>query len=166
MQKIFILLTLLTLLSLSKASAQFEGTFGIGVHADYGAEINSLGIGAHLHYYRTNTLRFAPAFTYFPERRGEGMWIVDADAHYILPVSVSASLYPVAGLSYSNWTHDASKSGGLFAEDRRDHRIGATLGVGFQHDISYRLRANFELKYQFIKDYSQVVFMAGFGFWL
>jgi len=37
--------------------------------------------------------------------------------------------------------------------------------MGYQHDISYRVRANLELKYQFINDYSQLLITAGFGFW-
>ena len=81
--------------------------------------------------------------------------MVDADAHYIMPVSVSASLYPIGGLHYSQWTFD----------DLSDWRLGINLGLGVQHDIGYRIRANYELKYQFIRDYSQIVFMAGFGFW-
>lgn len=94
------------------------------------------------------------------------MWMAETDAHYILPVSFSASLYPIAGIHYSNWGYDAVKAGNALAESWTRHLLGANLGLGFQHDISYRVRANFELKYQFIRDFSQVFFMAGFGFWL
>lgn len=166
MKKIVIAFTVIAILSVTQVFAQFEGTTGLGVHAGYGAQINSLGAGAHVHYYHTNNLRFVPAFTYYLPRKGNSMWIVDADAHYIVPVSVSASLYPIAGLTYSNWKYDASSAGNTFGDDWKKHRIGANLGLGFQHDISYRVRANFELKYQFIKDFSQVSFMAGIGFWI
>lgn len=153
------------LCSLTGSYAQFEGTIGIGVHAGYGAEIQRPGAGVHLHYYQTNNLRFAPSFTRYREHKGEGMWIMDADAHYLLPVSYAASLYPLAGVHYSNWRYDAEKAGDPLGKDRTRHRLGTSLGIGFQDDIGYRLRANFELKYQYIKDYSQVVFTAGFGFW-
>jgi len=166
MKKVFLLLVFCSLCSLTRLSAQFEGTFGMGVHAGYGATINSPGAGVHMHYYRTNNLRLAPAFTYYLERRGESMWMAETDAHYMLPVSFSASLYPIAGIHYSNWGYDAVKAGDALAGNRTSHRLGANLGIGFQHDIGYRVRANFELKYQFIRDFSQVVFMAGFGFWL
>lgn len=161
--------------SLSKLPAQFEGTFGIGVHAGYGAEINSPGVGAHIHYYHTNNLRFAPSFTRFLERKGEGMWMADADVHYMLPLSISTSLYPIAGVHYSNWSYsnmiepnnlyDQVPGGSAAGEEHTLHRLGANLGLGFQYDISYRVRANFELKYQFINDYSQLQLMAGYGFW-
>ncbi|MBF6627309.1 MAG: outer membrane beta-barrel protein [Proteiniphilum sp.] len=175
MKKSLLLLILFSLLSLSKLTAQFEGTFGMGVHAGYGAEIKSPGAGIHIHYYQTNNLRFAPSLTWFLERKGEGMWMVDGDAHYMLPLSFSTSLYPIAGVHYSNWSYDnwidpdrlydPLQGGGLSGEERTFHRLGLNLGLGFQYDISYRVRANFELKYQFMNDYSQLQFMAGYGFW-
>lgn len=161
MKKAPLLILFFLLITSPKLFAQFEGTFGIGAHAVYGAEINSLGVGGHIHYYRTNNLRFTPSYTYFINRDDKGMWMVDADAHYIVPVSITASLYPIAGLHYSRWKFSsASDESATIIK-----RIGANLGLGFQHDISYRVRANFELKYQFMKDYSQVILMAGFGFW-
>lgn len=166
MKKLLITFSIITIFSVTQAFAQFEGTKGMGANAGYGAQINSLGVGAHVHYYHSNNLRFAPSFTYYLPRKGNSMWIIDADAHYVIPVSVSASLYPIAGLTYSNWRYDASAANNAFGDDWRKHRVGANLGLGIQHDISYRLRANFELKYQFIKDFSQVSFMAGIGFWI
>lgn len=165
MRRIFILFFLFSLFFAPKMQAQFEGTFGLGVHTGYGAEIGSIGAGFHAHYYYTNHIRFAPSFTTFLERKGESMWMTDVDTHYVLPISYSASLYPVAGLHYSQWKYDASKGNSVTDKNWKKHRLGANLGLGFQHDISYRVRANFELKYQFIRDYSQVFFGAGIGFW-
>lgn len=161
MRRTIQILALFLLISIPDSFAQFEGTFGIGAHAGYGTEINGPGVGGHLHYYRTNNLRFAPSFTFFPEIKDKGMWMIDADAHYILPVSITASFYPIGGIHYSNWVFVET----LEELRETDHRLGANLGIGFQHDIAYRVRANFELKYQFIRDYSQVLFTAGFGFW-
>lgn len=160
MKKLLFILPVFLTLFAPKVAAQFEGTFGMGIHAGYGAEIASVGAGAHMHYYRTNNLRFAPAFTYYLERKGHGLWTIDSDIHYVIPATVSASLYPIAGVHYSNWKYNNNN------ESWNKHRIGGNLGIGLQHDISYRVRANFELKYQFIKDFSQVLFTAGIGFWL
>jgi hypothetical protein len=165
MKRTIQILTFFLLISIPDLFAQFEGTFGIGAHAGYGTEINGPGIGGHIHYYRTNNLRFAPSFTYFPEIKGEGMWTVDADAHYILPVSLTASLYPIGGLNYSKWMFEETSVTTGEESQNNHHRLGANLGMGFQHDISCRVRANFELKYQFIRNYSQVLVTAGFGFW-
>ncbi|MCE5204583.1 MAG: outer membrane beta-barrel protein [Porphyromonadaceae bacterium] len=166
MKKMFLLCVVFGVMSLSRVSAQFEGTIGMGIHAGYGAEINSPGVGLHLHYYQTNNLRFVPSFTYFAKRKGIGMWMAETDIQYVIPVSVTASLYPIAGIHYSNWKYGGVKTGEEITGEWEKHRPGVNLGLGYQHDISYRVRANFELKYQFIKDYSQVFFMTGFGFWL
>lgn len=160
---IAILITLLT--SWPALQAQFEGTWGVGVHAGYASVAEQLGAGVHLHYYRTNNLRFAPSFTRYLETKGERMWMAEADLHYILPISYAASLYPLAGIHYSNWHYDPEATYNTTGKALTHHRPGANLGIGYQHDISYRVRANLELKYQFINDYSQLLITAGFGFW-
>lgn len=165
MKRILILSVLLSSFFIQKMQAQFEGTFGLGTHIGYGSEVNTLGAGIHFHFYRTNNIRFSPSFTTFLERKGHAMWMVDGDVHYIIPVSFSASLYPIAGIHYSQWKYDASKNNKQDDENWKKRRLGANLGLGFQHDISYRIRTNFELKYQAIPDYSQIVFSAGIGFW-
>lgn len=165
MKRAFTLVFLSSLLFIPKMQAQFEGTVGIGLHAGYGAEINSVGGGAHIHYYYTNQVRFAPSFTYFIERKDSQMWMAEADAHYILPVTVTASLYPIGGLNYSRWALDGTLEGETHVPAQIERRLGLNMGLGIQHDIGYRVRANYELKYQFIRDHSQMVFMAGFGFW-
>ncbi len=165
MKRAFTLVFLSSLLFIPKMQAQFEGTVGIGLHAGYGAEINSVGGGAHIHYYYTNQVRFAPSFTYFIERKDSQMWMAEADAHYILPVTVTASLYPIGGLNYSRWALDGTLEGETHVPAQIERRLGLNMGLGLQHDIGYRVRANYELKYQFIRDHSQMVFMAGFGFW-
>ncbi len=83
------------------------------------------------------------------------MWMAETDLHYILPLSYAASLYPLAGIHYSNWHLDHLTR----------HRLGTSLGMGYQHELGYRVRANLELKYQFINDYSQLLLNAGIGFW-
>lgn len=167
MKKSVILIAIFLFLVLPKTFAQFEGTLGSGVHAGYATEINSLGTGFHLHYYRTNNIRIVPSFTYFLKHKGVNMWTIDADANYIIPVSIIASFYPIAGIHYSNWKIDQNNNGLINEiQPKEKHRPGLNFGIGFQNDLSFRVRANFELKYQLLKDYSQISFMAGFGFWL
>lgn len=165
MKKLACLSVLLLVLFSPRAFAQYEGTMGFGAHAGYGNEIKSMGVGAHLHYYYTNQLRFAPSFTYYLPRKGNKMWEIDADAHYMVPVSWLFSFYPVAGLNYSN-RHVTSKASDVGLQDRTTHRIGANLGAGIQYDFGYKTRISFEYKHQFIKDFSQSSFMVGIGFWI
>lgn len=166
MKKLFLVLATFLALSVGKASAQFEGTVGMGAHLKYGAEITSMGAGAHLHYYRTNNIRFAPSFTYYLPRKGKSLWEIEADAHFMVPLSWDISLYPIAGVNYGNWKYDAQKSTDWGDENWTKHKVGGNLGLGLQYEIGYKIRANFEFKYQFIKDFSQLNVMAGIGFWL
>ena len=166
MKKHLLFLAFFALLFVGKASAQFEGTFGMGAHLKYGAEIASMGAGAHLHYFKTNNIRLAPSFTYYLPRKGKSLWEIEADAHLIVPISWDISLYPIAGLNYGNWKYDAQKTTDIGTKDWTKHKVGANLGLGLQYEIGYRVRANFEFKYQFIKDFSQLTVMAGIGFWL
>lgn len=162
---IYITVSILFLFS-AKSFAQYEGTVGLGAHTGYATSIKSVGAGVNLHYYRTNRTRLAPSFTYYLPRKGQSAWQIDADAHYVLPVSWLFSVYPIAGLNYSHFKLDASKSSAVGEQDWTKNRIGANLGLGLQYDFRYKARVNVEYKYQFIKDFSQSVVMVGIGFWI
>ena len=166
MKRVICLSVLFLALLSSKSFAQYEGTVGMGVHAGYGNKVKNVGAGLHLHYYHTNQLRFAPSFTHYLPKKGNSMWEVDADAHYMVPVTWLFSFYPVAGLSYSNRKFDASKADGIGLQDWTKHRVGANLGLGLQYDFRYKARVSIEYKYRFIKDFTQSSFMAGIGFWI
>ena len=99
------------LLMLPALHAQFEGTWGIGVHAGYAAALKRPGAGIHLHYYQTNNLRIAPAFSYFLEADDLQLWMAETDLHYILPINYAFSLYPLAGIHYSNWHYNPEREG-------------------------------------------------------
>jgi opacity protein-like surface antigen len=166
MKRVIGLSVLLLVLYSAVAFAQFEGTVGVGVHAGYGNSAGNIGAGLHLHYYHTNQLRFSPAYTRYLPGKGVSMWEVDADAHYLIPVTWLFSFYPVAGLNYSNRKFDSSKMDGSDPVDITRRRIGANLGMGLQYDFGYKTRVSFEYRHRFIRDFSHSCFMAGIGFWI
>lgn len=166
MKKFAYLFIVFLILSVTKSFAQYEGTVGMGIHAGYASATRSVGAGAHLHYYCTNRIRVAPSFTYYLPSKGNRVWEADADAHYVVPVSWLFSVYPIAGLNYSNRKFDASGVSETGAENWTKHRVGANMGLGVQYDFGYKIRLSVEYKYQFIKDFSQSSVMAGIGFWI
>ena len=166
MKKIIVLLVVFSTLFTVNVSAQFQGTFGMGTHIAFGAEHHNLGAGFHIHYYATNNLRLVPSATFFLQQNDVKMWKAEFDFHVVAPLTFSTVVYPIAGLSYTNRRYEAVLSIDVPSERRTNHLLGGNFGVGFQHDIVYRLRVNFEIKYHLIPHRSQVGFMAGIGFWI
>ena len=165
MKKIIIIAAFFSVLSITKASAQFQGTFGMGAHTVFGTETNSVGAGLHIHYYWTNNLRMAPSATFFIPQNDVRMWKAEFDLHVVAPLTFSTVVYPIVGVSFTNRRSEASPQ----EEDVpswTNHHFGGNFGVGIQHDIMYRLRVNFEIKHHMIRDRSQVGIMVGIGFWI
>lgn len=166
MRKTLLLLFFVLTLGVTKTHAQYEGTIGFGAHTGYANEFKSLGAGFHIHYYHKNKLRYVPSLTFYYPRKSTHIWDVDFDAHFLMPLNWEFTFYPLLGVHYSNLKYKPLvNSGDGYVDDWRKNRLGLNLGVGFQYDLAYRLRSSLELKYQVIKDYSQVNLMLGFGFW-
>jgi len=165
MKKITVLLVVFSTLFAFNASAQFQGTFGMGAHVALGADHHNLGAGLHIHYYATNNLRLVPSATFFIPQNDVQMWKAEFDFHVVAPLTFSTVVYPIAGVSFTNRRFEAPPQ----EEDVpswTNHHFGGNFGVGLQHDLMYRLRVNFEIKYHLIRDRSQVGIMAGIGFWI
>lgn len=166
MRKTLLVLFFILTLGSTKTYAQYEGTIGFGAHTGYAAQYKSLGAGFHMHYYHKNKLRYAPALTFYYPRKSTYIWEIDFDAHFMMPLNPEFSFYPLLGANYANIKYKPSaKSDGYGSDDWRKDRVGLNLGVGFQYDIAYRVRTTIEMKYQVIRDYSQMNLMLGFGFW-
>ncbi len=165
LRKNTIIVIAILLLSVSKLSAQYNGTFGMGAHLNYGSEIQRPGVGLDIHYYITNNIRIAPSLTYYMAIKDKSMWSIDGDFHYVVPVGPEFSFYPIAGLHYSEWKN-RSEMAKIDNNDIYNKRLGLNVGLGFQYDFRYKTRTSLEIKYQSIKDYSQVGIMLGIGFWI
>ena len=59
------------------------------------------------------------------------MWMIDADAHYIVPVSITASLYPIAGIIIQIGILIQLTKCCRCVGIEVKHRPGANLGLGF-----------------------------------
>lgn len=101
MKKIFIFLGLMFVM-LSSTYAQ-KGRQAIGFGLSYGTEIESAGLGIKYQYNITNPLRIEPSFNYFFENDNVSMLDLNVNFHYLCPVAQSVKLYPLFGLTMSNW---------------------------------------------------------------
>lgn len=167
-----------------------KGQKAVGLNLSYGTEVSSFGIGAKGQYNFTNALRGEVSFDYFFGGSGTSMWDINANVHYLFPVAKGLKIYPLAGIAYTNWGYwgwgdgDYDPDGdssypdfgwddilkGGYSDDPegandggsdRIGKIGINLGCGVQYDFNDKWAANFEVKYQIISNFNQVVLGIG-----
>ena len=163
-----------------------KGDKAVGVNLSYGTEIKNIGIGVKGQYNFTDAIRAELSGDYFLKKEGLSMWDVNLNLHYLFPIGEKLKLYPLAGLSYTNWKLDYSidlddfgnyddiewaKWSGAVSEDDEDFsdsstegHFGANLGGGIQYDLTKNLVINAEAKYQIISNFNQIVFGVGLAY--
>lgn len=154
-----------------------KGEKAIGVNLGYGTEISNLGIGAKFQYGITDAIRAEASFDYFLKKDGVSMWDINLNAHYLFPVADKFKVYPLVGLTYTNWKlggdmdsdlgdndFDYGYGEEIDIEDSNTGKFGVNLGAGVEYAISSNLSVNFELKYQLISDFNQAVFGVGVAY--
>ncbi len=134
------------------ASAQ-KDVVSVGGHLMYGAEIEKFGLGIKGQYNFTDPIRAEVAFDYYMKNHGLKMWDLSANVHYLFPLDVEWSLYPLAGLVYKHVSHDGS--------DNNDGNFGVNIGGGAQYRLTADWTLGAELKYQMIDDFDQFVLSFG-----
>lgn len=83
-----------------------KGKQAIGFGLSYGTEIESVGLGLKYQYNITNPIRLEPSLNYFFENNNVSMLDVNLNFHYLFPVASKVKLYPLLGLTFSNWMFD------------------------------------------------------------
>lgn len=147
-----------------------KGQKAVGLNLSYGSEISSFGIGAKGQYGFTDALRGEASFDYFFGESGSSMWDINANVHYLFPVAKGIKIYPLAGLAYTNWKTsytDIEEEGNDWKEvetSSNEGKIGVNLGCGAQYDINDKWMASFEIKYQIISNFNQMVLGLGVAY--
>lgn len=150
------LLTLLGCLFLMLGSVHAQkGTHAFGFGLSYGTEIESPGLGIKYQYNITNPIRLEPSINYFFENDNVSMLDVNLNFHYLFPVAQSVKLYPLIGVSLSNWMFDWGW------EDDNECRFGVNLGAGAEFQLPKHWAMNLEFRYQLVDDFDQAVFNIG-----
>lgn len=181
MKKQLVLMSFIAL-AMGTAFAQ-KGEKAVGVNLGYGTEISNLGIGAKFQYGITDAIRAEASFDYFLKKDGLKMWDANINAHYLFPIVDKFKVYPLVGLTYSNWnigsmdiyTWSDDNGNGEWDEGEKKYdaeyegsgstgKFGVNLGAGIEYAITNRLSVSFEAKYQLISDYNQAVFGVGVAY--
>lgn len=91
-------------------------------------------------------------------------------ADYICPVAQSVKLYPLFGLTMSNWMFDMHDldvdwdGDHVHVDDGGNHnefRIGVNLGAGAEFALGRNWAMNVEFRYQLVDDFDQGVINFG-----
>lgn len=160
MKKLFVLMGFIALVGMNSVFAQ-KGEQTVGVNLGYGTEISNFGIGAKYQHGITNAIRAEVSFDYFLKKDFVSMWDINLNAHYLFPVADKFKVYPLAGLTYTNWklSFDDEDFG-----SSSTGKFGVNLGAGAQYPVTDKLNINFEIKYQLISDFNQAVFSVGVNY--
>lgn len=158
-----------------------QGEKAVGINLGYGSGDfhKAFKIGAEFKYNVTDAIRIAPGFDYFFKSNGVGLWGINANAHYLFDIkSVNGlKVYPLAGISLlgSLISDEATGIEGVDWDDihpgigdyvdgameeatKNQTKFGFNIGAGIQYPVMENIDLGFEIKYQFVSDFDQIVF--------
>lgn len=161
MKKLIVLFSMMFFI-MTNSFAQ-KGIQSVGVHLNYGTEIETIGIGMKYQYNLTNHIRFEPSMNYFFEKNDIDMFDINFNAHYILPLDSNIRVYPLAGLTFTRWNLDLPDLDGWNNEGKKN-KLGVNLGAGAEFDIQDEWMINFEIKYQLINKLDQAIISLGVAY--
>ena len=184
MKKLFMVAIILRV-GVSVAMAQ-KDVKAVGLNLNYGSEIKNVGIGAKFQYGITDAVRGEASFNYFLEKDGLKMWDGNVNFHYLFNVDEKINVYPLVGLSYTNWGNGGNEppvfmdyndngkwdsdepaydydgndwEGGSSSES--EGKLGVNVGIGAEYQLNEKWSVGAELKYQIISNYNQLVLGVG-----
>ncbi len=128
-------------------SQQGETSLGGSIGFGTGDYNKTLGITFNYNYNLTNELQLSPSFTYFFAGDGNSRFQVDADFHYLIPISERTTFFPIVGLDYS------------MVDDYR--RLGMNVGLGVSQSLTERIDITFKARYTLMKNIDQLYLGVG-----
>ena len=168
----------MTALFCSHGYAQQKGDMAAGINLgvapclESGVKVTNFGIGAKFQYNVTNPIRLEADLDYWFKDKGMDMFDISANVQYLFHLGNKINVYPFAGIGY------ARVGGGVtfdFDDDYyysyRSYETRATVdfddistslnrflfnvGVGAEYEITNKISAGVELKYQYLKNFSR-----------
>lgn len=157
MKKI-LLAAVASLLCIPAVSAASKGDMGVGVNLgvapciEKDANITNFILGLKYQYRVTNLIRLQADVDFGFKDKGVSSFNAMANAHFLIPCAKNFSLYPLVGLGYGSIRNDYSVTQDKFAFN---------IGIGAEYDIAANWAANFEFKYQYMKNFSRLPVLVG-----
>ncbi len=132
-----------------------ENKVSVGAQLSYGSDHERVGLGIKGQYGLIDNIRLEAAFNYFFKQDNISLYDLNVNVHYVIPITEQFSVYPLAGLTYMKASASVKEEGLKYSVS--NSKLGANLGVGAQYQLDSNWAIAGELKYQIIKDMSQLV---------
>jgi len=185
MKKAFIALCV-ALAGIFAANAQ-EGRMAAGINLGVapclegdGAPTN-FGLGAKFQYNVTDPIRVEANLEYWFKAKEVSVFDIYANIHYLCNITEKLKIYPLVGIGYANLHTSALDIDipdipgipgipGLeeYLEEidnsNNESRFLFNIGAGLDYDITDNLTANFEIKYQYLKDFNRMPISIGIAY--
>lgn len=116
-------------------------------------------LGAKFQYKVTPLVRLEAAADFGFRDKGASTFNMMGNVHFMIPCANNFYIYPLAGLGYGNvkyrWDDKYSDSQDKFAFN---------IGIGAEYELSSNVAANFEFKYQYMKDFNRLPILVGLSY--
>lgn len=130
----------------TSAFAQKKGDIALGANVSYLTESSRVGFGGKAQYSLTDNFRLDGGITFFLPKEKVNTMEMALNAHYVIPVAESLSLYPLAGLNY---LHTSATFGDITISQGK---FGLNLGGGVSYKLSPSVAIGAEAKYILIEN--------------
>lgn len=138
----------------------------VGAQLVYGTGIDMPGVGIHFKTQYLDSWRTGVSGNYYFKKDGVSCYDVNLEGNYIFDMSDKVRLYPLVGGRLAFWHADDVNVGGWHFDksDKTHYEIGFNVGGGIDYLMGEHWLVNAEVKYQYIKNASQVQFGVGMGY--
>jgi outer membrane protein X len=156
-----------TSVSKAKQKKYKEGDMAIGANlvlGGLGDNYTNIGLGAKFQYNVTDPIRLEGSFTYFFEKDYISMWDLNANVHYLFPVSNEVTVYPLAGLGVLNIGVEIPPILWMPGSRVSNSEVAINFGGGIDYSINRKYTLNGELKYQIVNNWNRLLLSAGLSY--
>lgn len=142
----------------SAQSAAIGFDLGVAPCVEKGADLTNFEIDAKAQFYVMKDLRLEAKLGYGFKDKDISIFTSAINAHYMIPVVPKFEMYPLAGVGYARpIVHFHHGSEGF-------NRFLFNIGLGGQLNITSRLAAQIEFKYQYVKDFQRFPISVGISY--
>ncbi|MBP3589324.1 MAG: outer membrane beta-barrel protein [Muribaculaceae bacterium] len=128
----------------------------LGVAGGYATFNRSGMVDVYFQYSFAEHVRIAPEIGYIVQNNGKAGFEASIDMHFPFRVAKAFKLYPLAGVTFNNWSYSSDKSS--------DSRGGFDFGGGFDLYFTQNLKLSVQGKYSLMNDTGGGFFTVGLGY--